>query len=150
MRNVAAPLPDSLFESEDLKELLASLHEAIDRTGALAVSAPELGIPIRVFVVVEPESGDRTEIINPEISYRSSQQVRTMEGCLCADDLHAVVDRVALVHVDAFSGTGGRLCFDAADLFAVGIQHAADHLDGVLFVDRCDTRTMAFVVPGDE
>jgi peptide deformylase len=150
LRQVAAPLPVALIDSDDLRELLATLHETMDLTGALSVSAPEVGSPIRVFLVADPETGDRSEIINPEISFRSTKLVRTMEACLCTEELEALVDRVALVHIDGFSGTGERLCFDAKNLLAVAIQHAVDHLDGVLFVDRCDTRSLAFSDIGDD
>jgi len=144
LRTVAVPMPEHLLGGEELADLLQTLHDAIDATGVLCVAAPEFGFPVRVVVVVDEATGDRVELVNPEVSFRTTDHLRSTEACLSTGDLHGEVDRVALVHIDAFSPGGERLCFDAEGLLAIGIQHATDHLDGVLFVDRCDTRTLAF------
>jgi len=144
LRTVAAPLPEHLLGGEELAGLLQTLHDAIDATAAICVAAPEFGFPVRVVIVVDQATGDRVELVNPELSFRTTDHVSSTEACLSTGDLQGAVDRVALVHVDAFSPGGKRLCFDAEGVLAIGIQHATDHLDGVLFVDRCDTRTLAF------
>ena len=144
LRTVAVPLPEHLLGGEELADLLSTLHATADRSGALSVSATEVGVPVRVLIVTDPDSAERVELVNPEISFRTVELVRSTEACLCAGNLQGDVDRVALIHVDAVSPKGDRLCFDAEGLFAVGLQHGVDHLDGVLFIDRCDTRTLAF------
>ena len=44
-----------------------------------------------------------------------------------------------------FGEDGQPLDFIVEDFDAIVMQHECDHLDGVLYVDRCDTKTLAFL-----
>jgi len=67
------------------------------------------------------------------------------EGCLSVPGLRAAVARPARVGVEALDQDGTPVLLELGGFPAIVAQHECDHLDGVLFVDRCDTTTLAFL-----
>jgi peptide deformylase len=58
------------------------------------------------------------------------------EGCLSFPEIYAPVRRAEKVVISAYDLEGREVSYELAGLFARAAQHEADHLDGVLFVDR--------------
>ena len=68
-----------------------------------------------------------------------------MEGCLSVEGMRGRVARPNKVRVEALDRHGKPKAYELEGFPAVVVQHECDHLDGVLYVDRCDTRTLAFM-----
>ena len=83
-----------------------------------------------------------TVIVNPEIEPLGDEQIEVNEGCLSLPDLRGVVPRHASVRVRFLDRDGEQRELEVSGLTAGTFQHEVDHLDGVLFVDRADPRTL--------
>jgi peptide deformylase len=62
------------------------------------------------------------------------------EGCLSIPEVNADVIRPAGVKVQAWNLKGRPFSMDADALLARVIQHELDHLNGVLFIDRLESK----------
>jgi len=111
--------------------------------GCVGIAAPQVGILQRILVVDVSghKRGSREEnhgllvLVNPEILARGGRQM-VREGCMSIPDYTANVQRAQWVLVDALDRTGKQVILEAVGFEAVAIQHEADHLDGILFLDR--------------
>ncbi|HBO70342.1 MAG TPA: peptide deformylase [Deltaproteobacteria bacterium] len=111
--------------------------------GCVGIAASQVGILQRILVVDVSghKRGSREEnhgllvLVNPEILARGGRQM-VREGCMSIPDYTANVQRAQWVLVDALDRTGKQVILEAVGFEAVAIQHEADHLDGLLFLDR--------------
>jgi peptide deformylase len=67
------------------------------------------------------------------------------EGCLSVTGIRGRVRRPRKVRVRALTRVGAPLDFVWEGVAAAVVQHECDHLDGVLFVDRADPKTLTFL-----
>jgi peptide deformylase len=74
-------------------------------------------------------------LLNPQITPLGPPTLGT-EGCLSFPEIYADVARPESIEVKAMDGKGGSLQFRCCGLLARVIQHEADHLNGILFIDR--------------
>lgn len=58
------------------------------------------------------------------------------EGCLSIPNVFEYIERHESIQVDALDLQGHPFSLRASGYLAVAIQHEADHLDGVTFLDR--------------
>ena len=63
------------------------------------------------------------------------------EGCLSLTGYTAIVPRAARVHVDGLNERAEAVSIDAEGWYARILQHEIDHLNGVLFIDRMNSRS---------
>ena len=143
LRAIAHPVPPELIGSDAVQAFLADLRETCLDEDGLGLAAPQVHQSIRV-VLVSIDDVLRT-VINPEITFLTDERIATYEGCLSVSGLRAEVERCARVRLVALDEHGRPFEVEAEDMEAVVIQHECDHLDGVLYVDRCDPRTLAFL-----
>jgi peptide deformylase len=136
LRAKAAPV--STFTPE-LRDFVQGMFECMYREEGIGLAAPQVGEGIRVFVidVAGDEESPRVKraFVNPVIVSKTGS-VTAEEGCLSIPGLRADVKRAARVVVDAHDENGAPFRVEAEGLLARALQHEADHLDGVLFVDR--------------
>jgi hypothetical protein len=59
--------------------------------------------------------------------------------------MRAVFHRPVQIEVRALGRDGKPLALRLTGMPAVIVQHECDHLDGVLYVDRCETFTLSFL-----
>jgi peptide deformylase len=69
--------------------------------------------------------------------------VEINEGCLSVPDLRGSLARYVSIRVRYLDRAGREREETKRGLTAGTFQHEVDHLDGVLFVDRADPRTLA-------
>ncbi|MEN8144319.1 MAG: peptide deformylase [Gemmatimonadota bacterium] len=117
-------------------ELVSDLQETMYAAEGVGLAAPQIGIPLRVFVydIREPEE-EPGVLINP-VLIESAGVVREPEGCLSIPGLTEVVQRAETVAVKGILPDGSETTIRAAGLLSRCLQHECDHLDGVLFFDR--------------
>jgi len=120
---------------EDPKEIEKNLAECVSTFGGLGLSANQLGLPYRVFVMRTADKGTMA-FFNPEITRLSQEQELMREGCLSFPDIYLMIKRPKTVeftyrdsdaeeHTLILDGIGGRC-----------VQHEIDHLNGILFLER--------------
>ncbi len=122
----------------DLVQLVDDMVQTMYDAPGIGLAAVQLGIPQRIVVldVNHEEPGkDLIKLINPVITAREGEIVWE-EGCLSVIDYVAEVKRSAKIEIKAWTPDEKEITLEAAELFAVALQHELDHLDGKLFIDR--------------
>lgn len=117
-----------------------------DLRPGMGMSAIQLGIPKRYFVVVnEIDEGEFETyvLINPKIISNSVEKiyVEMGEGCLSVNrPVDGIVPRYARVTVEAYDMEGRKVHIRAREELAICFQHEIDHLNGILFIDHIDKK----------
>ncbi|MBO4739309.1 MAG: peptide deformylase [Bacteroidales bacterium] len=125
-----------------LKELIADMFETMYHARGCGLAAPQIGLPINVFVIDTTEMEDegvapvKMSFVNAEITERFGDNAVFCEGCLSVPGINENVVRKESItieyddenfqrHKQTFSGMPARV-----------IQHEYDHIMGKTFIDR--------------
>jgi peptide deformylase len=121
---------------DDLFALVETMAELMfDRRG-VGLAAPQVGVPIRLFLASPSFSPDDLHIyINPKILSGEGSQ-NEEEGCLSFPGIFCKVKRAARIIIEATNLDGERFRETCEGLHAHICQHENDHLDGILLEDR--------------
>jgi peptide deformylase len=121
---------------DEIRALVDDLLDTMYAADGVGLAAPQIGVPQRVFVydVRDPEL-EPGVLINPRL-VEAGGTLRESEGCLSIPTLEEVVERRAQVVFEGLDREGREVRIEARDLLSRCLQHEADHLDGVLFIDR--------------
>ena len=123
---------------DDLQRLVDDMIETMYAAPGIGLAAPQVGVPLRVFVVDLSVGRDPSQLIvlvNPEFVQREGTQLEE-EGCLSVPGFNATVLRPSHVVVKGLDREEQIQTFEGTGLLARAFQHEMDHLDGRLFVDR--------------
>jgi len=145
LRMVAEPIDPAIIPTPQFQRFCEDLLATMIECDGQGLAAPQVHHPLRVTVLTLSEERGPEYFINPDIEYLTEDTVRFYEGCLSIEGIRAAVDRCAHIRVRALDRDGTLKVLELKGFPAVVVQHEVDHLDGVLFLDRCDTRTLAFV-----
>jgi peptide deformylase len=120
---------------KELRRLVEDLTETmLDAPGA-GLAAPQIGVGLRVFTwYVDGEVG---HLVNPELTLSEELQ-HGSEGCLSLPGLSIDCTRALRAVATGYTMHGEPITVEGSELLARALQHEADHLDGVLFIDRLD------------
>ncbi|NIH79151.1 peptide deformylase [Amycolatopsis viridis] len=129
---------------DDLARLVSDLFASMRTARGVGLAANQIGVPLRVFVYLCPESYDRAEdevwhaghVVNPVVEVTGDGTGAHAEGCLSVPGARAVVPRAARVTVRGFDLAGNPVEVTGRDLLARCFQHETDHLDGHLYLDH--------------
>lgn len=124
---------------DEVRALMDDMLETMYRAPGIGLAAPQVGVSRRI-VVVDLAKDDQPRaplrLVNPEITWRSDEQVVMEEGCLSLPEQFAEVTRSVAVRLRYWDETGAERTLEADGLLARCLQHEVDHLDGILFVDH--------------
>jgi peptide deformylase len=126
----ATPVID--FDKE-LRILVRDLTETMLAAPGAGLAAPQIGVPLRVFVW--DVDGALGHLINPSLDLSSEIQEGD-EGCLSFPDLVYPTTRAFRAVAKGFNMHGEPITVEGTELLARALQHETDHLDGILFIDR--------------
>lgn len=155
------------FGSPRLKKIIAQMIAALEKEeDGVAIAAPQIGIPLRIFVVshrafefAEQEGDSPLEeispkntsaqsekniplkhanmvFINPVITKLSRKKHWVPEGCLSVRWLYGEVSRAEKATVRGYDEHGKSFTRGGSGLLAQVFQHETDHLNGELFIDK--------------
>jgi peptide deformylase len=139
LRGKAAPI-DRV--TPELVELAHGMLEVMYQHNGIGLAAPQVGEHIRLVVIdLAREDEERQPVIlfNPEVTPEEGENplVSDEEGCLSVPEIWAKVSRPSRVRIRYQDETGEVVELrDVEGMLARCAQHEADHLDGVLFVDK--------------
>jgi peptide deformylase len=146
LRKTAESVDLSTINTPEFKKMLKDMHEAIQsQDDAVAVAAPQIGIPKRVFAIsgkifdnFEVKENPHPDLIfiNPEIIKISKDKKVMTEGCLSVRYLYGKIRRASRATIRAYDENGRKIERGASGLLAQIFQHETDHLNGVLFTDK--------------
>ena len=134
LRQVAEPVTS--FD-EDLRALVAAMHERMRNSKGVGLAAPQVGLKKRILVLNPTgEAQDALTLINPTIVARSGPRTLFDEGCLSFPGIYAEIRRPERCTVRARDVEGKPIEAEYSGFQSRIIQHEYDHLEGVLLVDR--------------
>lgn len=155
LHEVAKPVPVDEINSEKIQKILADMKEALEsQEDGVAIAAPQIGVPLRIFVVShrafeiqnntknetsgdeDQKQGEDIVFINPEIIKLSKKKQFLEEGCLSVRWFYGDVKRSTNATIRAYNEKGEQFTRGAGGLLAQIFQHETDHLDGILFIDK--------------
>jgi peptide deformylase len=125
--------------------LVSELMRCMRKANGIGLAAPQLGVAQRVCVLA-PHDFKPTALINPKILKAEGEQIG-QEGCLSIPGLYGDVKRFEYVEIEAMDRRGRELIYEFEGLPARVAQHELDHLDGILFIDKVDVKTLHWSDP---
>jgi len=119
-----------------IRDQIAEMRRLVEDAGEAGLAATQLGVLNRVFVFRADPEGPVQALVNPEITWSSSETEVAEEGCLSIPGVWIEVERPARVTVRGLGEDGAPVELEAGMPEARVLQHELDHLDGVLTLDR--------------
>ena len=130
---LVTPASEVIDFDKELRVLVKDLTETmLDAPGA-GLAAPQIGVPLRVFVWDVDEA--LGHLINPTLDLSEEMQEGD-EGCLSFPELLYPTPRALRAVAKGFNIHGEPVTIEGTELLARALQHETDHLDGILFIDR--------------
>ena len=120
-----------------LHMLLDDMADTLSEANGAGLAAPQVGVLRRVCLVLDEESDEYLELINPEIISQSGEQTG-LEGCLSVPGKWAIVTRPNVVKVRAQDRYGNWFEVEGEELMARAFCHEIAHLDGHLYTELID------------
>ncbi|EIG56677.1 peptide deformylase [Bradyrhizobium sp. WSM1253] len=135
-RRLALPArPVTAFDA-GLRELATDLLETMRAAPGIGITAPHVGVPLRVVVLeLDPKDGPRT-YVNPEIEWASPEMIMHREGSVSMPGVNDDIQRHARVRISYQDLDGNVHSEESEALRAVCHQHEIDQLDGMFWIQR--------------
>jgi peptide deformylase len=147
---------------DKLRGTIAGMFDTMYEANGIGLAAQQVGMALQLAIIDVRGVKDRPSqlwisgqpadvdafmplvLINPTI--RPVGEVAAgPEGCLSFPEIYGDVCRPAEVEVQAINDRNESFEFKAGGLLARAIQHEVDHLNGVLFIDRMDSKNRSEV-----
>lgn len=154
LRRPALPY-DGQLDDDVLTRLLALMRRTMHAAPGVGLAAPQIGIPLAIAVCEDPGAQDPEVaelrerpplpyrvLVNPRYTGVGEERAPFYEGCLSVRGWQAVVARYRQVHLTGQDETGRALDEVVTGWPARIVQHETDHLDGTLYVDRAELRSL--------
>ena len=141
-----------------IKKLAADMLETMYAYKGVGLAAQQVGLAAQLTVIDVRGITDRPSslelegkpadvagfmplvLLNPEVK-PVGPPATGPEGCLSFPEIYADITRPDVVDVSALNLEGKPITFRCGGLLARVVQHEADHLHGILFIDRMDKKT---------
>lgn len=125
---------------DSIRRLIADMTESMYAAQGVGIAAPQIGVGLRVVVICMPDE-EPFALINPVVIKRSGER-RLDEGCLSVPGYRGSLTRSLSVTVKALNEEGREIRVKSeGDLLAQALEHETDHVNGILYVDRLDSKT---------
>jgi peptide deformylase len=142
---------DITNEYPNLDALLENMFETMYEARGIGLAAPQVGVPIRIFIVdATPfeEDEELTEeeraflstfkqvFINAKIIKETGDEWAFNEGCLSIPDIREDIFRNDTIKIEYLDENFEKYTKKFDGIVARIIQHEYDHIEGVLFTDK--------------
>lgn len=117
--------------------LIAGMFETLYLAHAVGMAANMVGALKRIIIVDLNENNVKNPLtlINPQITWKSSETQTFEEGSICFPGISAPVTRPTAIKVSYMDIEGSNHEMEADGFLATVIQHEIDYLDGIVFLD---------------
>ena len=151
------------IESVDdrIRTLAADMLETMHLANGVGLAAQQVGQALQLTVLDVSQIEDRPStmtlngavvddlttamplvLLNPVLRLSEEKDSGT-EGCLSFPEITAEIERALSVELEAETLEGEKVRIDASGLLSRALQHEADHLNGILFIDRMSSAAKA-------
>lgn len=135
----------------ELSSLIENMYETMENAAGVGLAAPQIGLPIRLFVVdCTPFSRDedlsdeeqkflqsfRKTFINATILSERGKEWSFNEGCLSIPGVRENVLRKPEITIHYYDENFDEHTLELDGLAARVVQHEYDHIEGILFTDK--------------
>ena len=128
---------DKVSESCDRKQLKEDLIETMKELNGMGLSANQVGIVERAFVMYDDFAKRETAAcFNPKILHESEEEIFMEEGCLSYPGLWLKIKSPVWVEVEYEDENGERIEKKFSNLEARVFLHEYDHMEGTDFTKR--------------
>jgi peptide deformylase len=147
---------DGQLEPALLARFVAALRVTMRAAPGVGLAAPQVGVPLRIAVVEDPAPVPQEVrvargrvpqpfrvLVNPSYEPVGGGRAAFFEGCLSVPGWQAVVARHVEVRLTGQDEHGRALDEVFTGWPARIVQHETDHLDGVLYLDRAELRSLS-------
>ena len=159
LRKQSRPLTRDEIVSPSIQILIEVMRDTMREAPGVGLAAPQIGESIQLAVIedrveyMKDASAEQLAarqrspvpfqvIINPKLSFLDHAAAEFFEGCLSVEGFAAVVSRATSVRVACLNERAEPVMIEAQGWYARILQHEIDHLNGTLYVDRMNTRTL--------
>jgi len=135
----------------NLEELITNMKETMVNARGVGLAAPQIGKPIRLFIVDTSPFSENDELdeeerkflekfkkifINPKITSEVGDEWAFNEGCLSIPNINEDVFRNETLTIEYEDENFKKHTETLSGLAARVVQHEYDHIEGILFTDR--------------
>ena len=121
-----------------IQQIMDDMLETMYDAPGIGLAAIQIGIPKRIIVIDLAKEGEKKNplyIVNPQIVFKSDNEVTYEEGCLSIPGQFAKIQRPEKCTIKYLDYEGKEKEIKTEGLLATCIQHEIDHLNGILFID---------------
>jgi peptide deformylase len=169
LRQRARALTRDEVLSPGIQQLIEHMRDTMRDAPGVGLAAPQVGESLQLAVIEDRAEYQREfapeqlaergrkpipfhVLVNPKLTiddYRNENNDNTgnisntfFEGCLSVSGYTALVNRSNAVTVECLNERGEAVTIRASGWYARILQHEIDHLNGILYVDRMQPRTL--------
>ena len=155
LRRAAEPF-DGQLEPGLLTRFIAAMRATMHAAPGVGLAAPQVGVGLRLAVIEDPAPVSEEVrlargrapqpfrvLVNPAYEAVGAGRAAFFEGCLSVPGWQAVVARHAEVRLTALDEHGRTVDEVFTGWPARIVQHETDHLDGMLYLDRAELRSLS-------
>ena len=135
----------------NLNTLIANMYDTMNHAYGVGLAAPQIGLPIRLFVVDTAPFADDDDLteeertflsnfkktfINAKITEETGDKWLFNEGCLSIPGVREDVSRQKQITIEFVNEQFSPQQLTLTGLAARVVQHEYDHIEGILFTDK--------------
>jgi peptide deformylase len=160
LRTVSHELSIEQILSSSIQNLIDYMRETVRDAPGVGLAAPQVGESLQLAVIedkleyhktlTEKELRERERrvipfhvLVNPVLELLTEPTETFFEGCLSLPGLTALVARAKEVRVHCLDHNGEPRIIHASGWYARILQHEIDHLNGTLYIDRMQPRSLS-------
>jgi peptide deformylase len=161
LRNPAQRVDPASLGTPAIHRLVAQMRATMEAAPGVGLAAPQVGLPVQLAILHDGAelwghlseddraARERSElpfmvIVNPVLLPVDEDGTASFyEGCLSVPGLTGLVARHRTVRVEALDEEGKPVDRVLRGWPARIVQHEVDHLRGILYLDRVETRSLS-------
>lgn len=146
LRQVAADVTPEELSSPKFQLFVDDMLETLRESNGVGLAAPQVYASKRLFLaqvlpIITKKRMETTEVfVNPKLVNLSEEKESDWEGCLSFLELMVKVPRHLHLRVDYLNRRGEPKSLELEGFSARVVQHEFDHLEGVLIIDRPESK----------
>ncbi|HWF91264.1 MAG TPA: peptide deformylase [Terriglobales bacterium] len=166
LRQQARALTRDEIVSPYIQQLVEHMRDTMRDAPGVGLAAPQIGESVQLIVIEDRAEYQREltsaqleergrkpipfhVLINPRLTigkngdaHASKNAATFFEGCLSVSGYTALVSRANTLTVECLNERAESTIIPASGWYARILQHEIDHLNGILYVDRMQSRTL--------
>ena len=135
------------FHDHQLQAFIDDLFATAADQNGMGIAAPQVSVSKRIIILSSHPNArypyapkmEPTAMINPEMTWGSSEMHKDWEGCLTVPGMRGFVPRHLTIRVRYQNREGVVIEEEYEGFLARVFQHEVDHLDGLVFLDRVES-----------